>query len=454
MMSNKYSVIIVFLFSWFFSVAYATEVTETLYSDYGDKVTVRYNITCRNETLYLTFSDVKKQLGNVHGNKFQESERVKIVFFDKNGGFVDNKFSSDIETDAVAIASDEIVYRWSEEGFVWMDNGLELQLKLLVPKATLSIPIYLAYSKKPHLHSVFAYCGVLDIPLIKSGSVDSYASAAINEKVIMESDTEEGGQQTVLTDDELALRIVDKINELLGYCSDIALPEGLDTYVGQLRQLELTISEQNVKRKVARVLREVEDKKEEVARVTSDMKRVEEENAARKVVETEAQQNLKYLNERLDNIEKLTENDVAELKTTANELRRQSHAVENDKLANQMRKAVDRCDDEVKKIDDAKKKRKLWMIIGGVILSVLMAIGNHTLQLFRNMRSQKGIEDMQDKMVRRAEYEAKRRAQNMVRSKVNKVENAARQKSQELVRNGVKNGVNKMKGKGNKSFTI
>lgn len=454
MMSNKYSVIIVFLFSCFVSVAFAEEVTETLYSDDGDKVTVRYDITCRNEILYLTFSDVKNHLGNVNGNKYRESEKVKVVYFDKNGGFVGDKFLSDIETDAVAVASDEIEYRWSEKGFVWIDNELELQLKLLVPKATLSIPIYLAYSKKPHTHNVFAYCGVLDIPLAEPRSVGSYTSTTVNEKVTMSSAAEELEQQTELTDDELALRIVDKINELLEYSSDIALPEGLDAYVSQLRQLELTISEQNVKRQVARTLREVEDKKEEVARVTSDMKRVEEEDAARKAVETEAQQNLKYLNERLDNIEKLTENDIAELKTTANELRRQSHAVENDELARQMRKVADRCDDEVKKIDDAKKKRNIWMVIGGVILSVLMAVGNHTLQHLRNMRNQKGIEDMQDKIVRRAEYEAKRRAQNLVRSKVNKVENVARQKSRDLVRNGVNNGVNKMKKKDNKSYTI
>ncbi len=432
----------------------AKEVVATLHSEAGDKVTVKYDVTYRNGDVFLTFVDVRKQLADDHIRKYRESDRVKAVFFDKNGGY-DTKFLSDIETEAIVVASDEIQYTWSDEGYVWVDEQPELQLKLLVPKAVLSIPIYLVYYKRSNTYNVFSYCGVLEIPLTQLGKTDTQAATSIGSTTSatdMSGELERNAEQT---DDELALLLVDKINDLLDYSSDISLPEGLDTYTGQLRQLELTISDRDIKRRVGTVLRKVEEKKEEVARVTSELQRREEEDAARKAQEAGVKQDLSYLTERLDNADNLTDNDIAEMKTVANELRRQSHAVENGNLATQMREAADRCDAEVKKREDKKKRRNIGMIIGGVILSVLMAVGNQTMQHFRNLRNQKGIEDMQDKIVRRAESEAKRRAQSMVRSKVSRVENAARQKGRDLVRNSVNDGVkNLTKKKGNNSYTI
>lgn len=433
----------------------AKEITTTLYSETGDKVTIHYEITHRDGDIFVTFTGLKKLLSGDHVRKYNDSDRVKVVFFDKNGGYYDTKFLSNMETEAIIINSDEVKYAWSKEGYVWLDEQPELHLKLLGPEATLSIPVYLVYYKRANTYNVFSYCGELEIPLTKSKGTGLYANTSTGTMPTTNIVPGHDDQNTELTDDEIALLLIDKIEILLASSSDMSLPEGLDTYTSQLRQLELKISSRDVKSQVVKVLRKAEEKKEEVARITSELKRQEEENTARKAVETNARQNLNYLSERLENIEDLTDDDVAEMKITANELRRQSHAIENAELAKQMRKTADRWDDEVKKREEQKKRRKIWMIIGGILLSALMVVGNQTLQHFRNLRNQKGIEDMQEKIVRRAESEAKRRAQSVVRNKVNRLENATRQKSREIVRNSVNKGVNNLtKKKGNNSYTI
>ena len=84
-----------------------------------------------------------------------------------------------------------------------------------------------------------------------------------------------------------------------------------------------------------------------------------------------------------------------------------------------------------------------------------MFFGNQAFQHYRNLQSQKGLEAMQDKIARRAENEAKRRAQSVVRSKVSRVQSQARRKANDAVRDGINKGVNSVtKGKGNNNYTI
>ena len=88
---------------------------------------------------------------------------------------------------------------------------------------------------------------------------------------------------------------------------------------------------------------------------------------------------------------------------------------------------------------DEDKKRNMWLMIGGVILAILGFIGNQAFQHFRNMKNQKSMMEMQQSVVKRAETEAKRRAQSMVRSKISQVKNEARTKSRNIVNDNIKN---------------
>lgn len=67
---------------------------------------------------------------------------------------------------------------------------------------------------------------------------------------------------------------------------------------------------------------------------------------------------------------------------------------------------------------------------------LLGALGFHKLQNIRNAKNLKGLEEMQQKMVRRAENEAKRRAQSTMRNKTHQMIGKAKQKGRQAARSG------------------
>lgn len=102
--------------------------------------------------------------------------------------------------------------------------------------------------------------------------------------------------------------------------------------------------------------------------------------------------------------------------------------------------------------DDAKKKDReqtWWMFIIAAILGVL---GFGTSQVTQHLRNKK-MDDMQTKMVQRAENEAKRRAQSMVRNKTHQMVGKAKQKGRQAVRSGVTQLGENVKGKKNSTST-
>lgn len=428
----------------------AKESTVTLQSADRDKITIRYDASVgRDGSASISILNVQKRLGVENSGKYRHPERVRVVFFDKSGGHSEDKFSSDIATEALMIPSDEISYPRSSDGIIWLDEQPELKLRLLSRSSSLSIPVYLAYYEKKHRYKVFASCGNLTIPLSLSSSTaeGADASSSMSKKKRTVTSTEEIEQESDLTDKEIAILLIERIQSLLAQSSTNSLPDGLETYVSQLRQLELTITDREVKTKIADLLTKIEEKKSEVASSASQLRRQEEADAAVKSEEAEARRNLDYLNERLDNFSSLSENDVAELKSVANDLRRKSHSVSDETLAAEMTAAADRCDGEVKKLEDSKKRRNVWMILGGIFLAILMFIGNHFLQHFRNLRNQKGIEEMQARIVKQAESDAKRRARGLAHNHMAKARNTARGNMTKTVNNSI----NKVtKGKGNK----
>jgi len=429
----------------------AKEITATLLSSSRDKVTIRYDVSSRDGSILIKFTNVRKQLSVEHSNKYNKQDYIKVLFFDKTGGFSEDEFRSDFTTEALTIPSDKLKYTYSREGYVWLDELPQLNVQLLVPQATLSIPIYLAYYKKKHTYEVFARCSTLDVELDNSSVGNDAKALVLDKRTRTITQYEDVEVDSELDNTEIANNLVGEIEKIMAIGPATQIPEGLDFYINKLRELEYTITDRSTKQKIGDVLKRVADWKQEVKQAGQE----EADGEARKNSEREARNNLAYLNERLDSIDKLTDSDVAEMKSVANELRRQSHAVDNPELAREMKSAADRCDTEVKKMDDAKKRRNIWMIIGMILLGILMFIGNQLFQHFRNLRNQKRMEDMQNKMVNRAQNEAKLRARNMVRSKVNRVQNAARQKSRDAVRNGVKKGVDNIaKGKGGKRFSV
>ena len=454
-MSHKYRLFFTFIFLIGFLFASAEEVT--LQSSVGHRVTVYYDLIIDNDNVSIRFNNVNVEKSLEAGH---EKKDIKVLFFEKNGGFGEDKFLSDIEPEILRVSSDKMEYQSSQEGYVILNESPELRLKLLVQKAQLSIPIYLAYYEKKHTYKVFANCKSLVIPLAQKQKPPHPVQPQDNpgknaptyetrtRTITIPEEIEVPGE---LSDSETALLFVARVENLLEQCSGTELPDGLASDIEKLRGYQLTIQDEKVRQSINEVLQRYAQIQNDIRDNASSMATQEKEKA----LVDDVQDKLNYLKDRLDNIDNLSDSDVARLKEEAAELRKQSFAVKDKELANQMTEMANRCDEEVKKIEDAKKRQNIWMIIGGILLAILMFVGNQMFQHFRNIRNQKSIEDMQNKMVRRAEDDAKRRAHNMVRSNVNRVQNAARQKGTDVVRKGIKDPIQKTtKGKGKKTFDV
>lgn len=100
--------------------------------------------------------------------------------------------------------------------------------------------------------------------------------------------------------------------------------------------------------------------------------------------------------------------------------------------------------DEIKPIEE--KWKWIKRIIAG-LCAILAALGFHKLQNIRNAKNLKGLEDMQQKMVRRAENEAKRRAQSVARNKAHQMVGKAKQKGRQAARSGASELGDRIRGK-------
>lgn len=457
------SVSISFLLLWGWTTSLSSkEVKDTLLSYSNDKVFVKYNIAENEGKVTISFTEVRKQLGRKYQDIYdtpQKLERIKVLFFEKGGPYKED-FTSDLSTAPMIVPSDEIRYHLSDEGYVWLDNSAELSLELITGQSTLSLPVYLAYYEGKHRYKVFAKCGNLNISL-KRGKAQSGQPGKTTELVVKEKQitkTEEVEVSEDITPAQEADLLINNVRETLGQ-SDLSVSEleTLGRRIDRLRDLEILVPDKALQARIQNVLQMYDARKRAAEIEQDDNRKKEGEEAQRQAEEKQAKEDLAYVQERLANVKDLSESDVAELKSSANDLRRKAHSIDNKELAKQMKDTADNCDKEIKKIDDAKKRRNIWMIIGGILLAILMFIGNIFFQQFRQMRNIKSMQDAQDKIAKRAENEARRRAQSLARSKISRVQGQVRQKSRDAVRNGVKSGVNNVKkgiGKNNKGLSI
>lgn len=445
-------IICVLVFHFFALSLNAKDYSDTLRSRTKDVITINYGVFTHDGNVTISFTKLRKQIGLGHKDKYNDLDKVKVLFFERNGQFRNDQFISNITTEALTINSDELVYTPTDEGYVWLDYQPELHLNLRANESELSIPIYLAYYKKKHVYEVFAYCGNLNI-LLSQVQHQRAKEAPINKRTnVIEKSLE---VENDLSPDEWAIQYIAQINKILDQREDLPVPDYFDTYTSELRKIAMEIKDSRLRKEIDEVLIKAEKKKKEVEQtlINANQRAEEEKNLAE--VEKDIRNDLEYLNDRLSNSDKLSESDIAELKSIANGLRRKSHNIKDSGLESQMKDAADRCDEVMKDMEDSKKKRNLWMIIGGILFAVLMFVGNQTLQHFRNLRNQKGIEEMQEKMVKRAEGEARRKVGNTVRSKIDTAQNMAIRKSRDAVRNGINDSVGKLsKEKGSKNYTI
>ncbi len=152
---------------------------------------------------------------------------------------------------------------------------------------------------------------------------------------------------------------------------------------------------------------------------------------------------LKAYDEKKEDLELKTLVDAQAAKDEAERIEQQRKAEEQAEIEAEKAEAERKAAEAEKKA----KKRTIWMIIGGVILSVLGFIGNQFSHHFRNLRNQRSMVEIQESLTRRAESEARRRASNAVRSTANRAINSTVGKSRDAVRERVQRTERQIKDK-------
>ena len=377
----------------------------TLYSENQDRVILEYDVSFVNNQYVLCFKDVRKTLGKKFGEQYKLSD-VQVLLFDREGNYQDIKFSGN--TIEAFTKPSSVSYKPSDDGFFFLADNPEL--KFSSTKAfKLSIPIYLVhYEKKKKRHyNVFASCGPLEVDFsskVIDGSADSRKEAT---EVTIVSQEEEG---PAITDAQLVDIYIRNVKEQLADVDEYPFPHGLQEDISKLkgmRERSSVISDKRLDESICEVLDECKKKEKEL------------KESKRLAAETEK----------------------LEAEQKAERERQQAQAREDSIKAMELQKA------------EEQKKQNIWLAVGGVLLAILIFVGNQLFQHFRNLKNQKNILDMQQSVVKRAEDEAKRRARNAAQSKVNQAKTEARRKTRDFADDTI-GKMGKDKKKGTKNYSI
>lgn len=390
-----------FLVTWLSCLTlHGITVTDTLPSPHSkqDRVVISYNVEYSDGRATISFNKPRKLLAGTHNIYKANLEEVKVLFFRKNGGFGNQvSFTGKAIT---PFTKPQNVRLNENDGFFSIDEEPTLTFEISNgEKPTLDIPIYLAkynrIKKKVTNYHVFSNCGNLSVKLFKESSkkqstktepTTRYEVRQVEEKVAERIEADDGNSESFTPEDEARLRI-NTIRELLPQQDKLPFDESLSSCIDGLRGLEYKVPG-SLQSQIHQILNECDRKKRSLEDDAD-----QEQQAAQAAAEQKAQE--------------------------------------------EAAAAQEKADEEAKKAEEENKKqekRNLWMIIGGIILGVLGFGGNQVAQHMRNTKNQKNMMDMQQSVMKRAENEAKRRAQSYARNKTHQMVGQAKQKGRQAVR--------------------
>ena len=389
----------------------AKEVRDTLKTRAGDRIIVPYEYSVTDGQMTVHFRPALKRLSEETSRRYRKQEELTVVIFDRNGSYVDAAFSGDPIPEAFMVPA-ELSYTVSREGYYLLHESPTLSFALRgdARDVEISIPAYLAQHVKKGRYKLISRCGSIQIKVARPAAMKSASAggAPVMETVTSTVEIEaDNGDMTRVLD------CIANINSRLPYEDRLPMSESLEGDVRLLREWKYSVSDRNLKDRVAQTLDAYEQKKRQLEDAAAAQQRAEQ----RKIEEDQ--------------------------RRAEEEMKAQAEA------------------EEAKRQEETEKNRKknIWMVIGGIIAAAGAFVGNQVLQNSRNKRNQKDMMDMQQSIVNKAEAEAKRRATNAARSQVNRTVNQVRRKAEDKVRQGVRQGVGNVgkvvgKNKNKKNFTI
>ena len=384
--------------------ASAREVTDTLYSTTNDRVIVTYSITQKGNKVDLQFQSVRKRLSDRHQSSYyKEIDKIQTFFFDRIGISKEMQFTG--ETPSAIVFPAKAKYKKSNYGYYIVEQKPVLSFELESEKATsFTVPIYLAHYEGKQQYKIFSSCGDLVIQLATGShqSKDSGQSKGktTNQQKNGEDDEEDDG--TAELNDE-ALSLIGSIMSSLPRQDTLPMESTLERKVDNLVDLQSKIKDKHIARQIEETLTAYNDRKKELGKKI--------EGRAKQIAEDNAFTNC----------------------NTKEEFERYARQYPNGRHVDKAKEKIQEFDDKAKEEEKSKKKRTIWMIIGGALLAILLFVGNQALQSFRNMRTQRSIMQMQKEATSRAESKARSKVQGEISKQTKKVIGKARTSGQNII---------------------
>ena len=399
--------------------ASAKEVTDTLYSAKNDRIIVTYNITQKGNKVDVQFKSVRKLLGDYHRNRYKnEADRIHTLFFDWIGVRKDMEFTG-ITPSAICLPA-KASYKKSSEGYFVVEQKPSFSFELETAGArSFTIPLYLAHYEGKQHYETLCSCGNLVVNIPKATTPSAKPETKTLAQQIGFDALEE--EEEITEFDDQALNLINSINKSLPYQDTLPMESTLERKIENLVDLQAKIKNKEIIKKIDETLDAYNMKKKELEKAIAESNKQKEDNDAFTGCSTKEQYEL-YLKQHPNG----------------------SHVEEAKAMVTQL-------ETEAQIEKDKEKKRNIWMIIGGVLLAILLFVGNQVLQSFRNIRTQRSMMQMQQDATKRAQNMARGKAKSEIRKQTNKVTGQVRQKGQTIIRGTA----DKVKGnKGNNRMSI
>lgn len=394
----------------------ARVVNDTLFSSQNDRVILSYELKQNDEKVELRFTNIRIRLGDMLFDKYRKTSEIVAVFFDRVGDIKDIRFTG-LTPKALSVSSG-LGYSPSPDGYFLFDPYQYPSLvfdKKTAGEALMSIPVYIAHYEKKRHYEILCACGSLEVKL---GTTPTQMPPAVTENAAPPQYEPIEIEPEMSEEEDWALNMVNSIMSRLPEQTEAPIDATLEQEVKNLIDLKSKIKNEAVQERIKEAVDAFEAKKKEL---TEAQKAKEDQQMAIKADNEAFNQCLSieacelYLNSYPDGIH------VEEVRAKKAEL-----------------------EASAKEKEDKEKRRKIWMIVGGTLLAILLFVGNQVMQTIRNKRTQRSMMQMQQDAVNRAKSMAKGKTQGAIRKQTDK----ARRAGQNAVRDAV-DGVTKPKGKGN-----
>ncbi len=405
--------------------ASAKEVTDTLYSAENDRVIVTYSIVQKGNRVDFEIKNVRKLLGDEHRRKYgKDLGKILTMFFDGIGVGKDVRFTG-VTPDIITLPS-KASYTNSSDGYFIVEQWPALSFDLEDTRGKcFSIPLYLVHYERKQHYKILCSCGNLEVT-IPTGATKSSTGASSSASSSKPSSRQRGVELIEIEEgldeaQEQALNLIKSIYKDLPEQNALPMSSTLKRKIDNLIDLQSKIKKEEISKKIDEVLEAYNAKEKELQKATAEANEKKADDDAFNSCNTQEAYE-QYVKQHPDG------SHVEEAKAKADELKTQA-------------------EEEAA----SKKRRNIWMIIGGVLLAILLFVGNQAMQSFRNIRTQRSMMQMQQDATKRAQSMAQNKAKSEIRKQTNKAVGQVKKKSQTALRDTA----DKVKSnKGNKRMSI